>query len=52
MAERITLRQTQRELELEIARLREEAGIDEIPGTETVFRIDLDEAVEVSETTD
>lgn len=52
VAERITLRQTQRELELEIARLKEEAGIDHIPRTDTVFRIDLDEAVEVSETTD
>ena len=52
VAERITLRQTQRELELEIARLREEAGIDELDTPDTVFRIDLDEAVEVSETTD
>ena len=51
VAERITLRQTQRELELEIARLREEAGIEGLD-TDTVFRIDLDEAVEVSETTD
>jgi len=45
VAERITLRQTQRELELEIARLKVEGGFDQ---PSTSVHIDLDESVEIT----